>query len=140
MVEILDLVDAMVDALNEGSFPTSFTARRNLFMRQQVKDINALTVSVFAGPESQELASRGGKWLRTYDVHVGVYAPLQSDASEDIARHLQITSEIKDQVGVLALNGIPCSEIEQDEPFDVDAVQERALFAAVITFRYKKVA
>lgn len=134
-----DLADAVVTRLGAATLTTAVTPVKQSLSLEHIPDIGSATVYVFPGSIERTRIGRA-QWTRTYDVNVVVCAPVTiGSENTQIETYLELTEEIADDLDEqrLTSKSLICYEIVQDQPYDMDILNEHSLFCVTLTFRYK---
>jgi len=128
------IVDDLVTALTAGSYTQTIVATKELVQRTDRATISVNEVTVSAGVESWEKATRAGIYIKTYEGRVVVTAA-STDSGVDL--FIELVEEIKEDLSTQKMSSLACVGIEQDEPYDLDRQYDSQLFVAMITFQYR---
>ncbi len=136
----VDLVDAVVAAIQGGTYSQTLVTAKKLAPIYDREDVTGWTVDVYAGQQTREHLSRSNLWTKTYSVGLIVRTDASGSAADQetrAAQFLRVCQELMDNLGALNLAGVYPIEIEQDDPYDIGKVSESGLMQTTIIIRYK---
>jgi len=130
------LAEAVVTALNAGSFAYAFTARRVYKTKGELDDLTDLTVLVAAQGADSEPASRG---LESRDHRVNVTAMKELDAATNavIDPLVAFAESIGDAGLTIRTSSAACIGVEQAMPCDPEALEKENLFLSTVTLVFR---
>lgn len=143
---LVDLCDAIVDALNNPTTPFvfSFQAKRRIaqFTEAELYKLRDLDVSVYPGETKIEQLTRGGGRQKTYHPAIAILRRLDGLDTESRQAHVdqllelveQIERELNQDFEGLSLVGVD-SESER-APFNYEAMQSISFFSVAITLDF----
>ena len=93
--DILTVADAVVTALNAGSFSIEFEAERSYFATRELSADEGLSVTVMPAADEGKLNSRTSS-VHDFTIHIAVQQKLAATTSAEIDPLLLLTQEIAD--------------------------------------------
>jgi len=143
---IVQIADAMVDALNDASLSQSFTATRKNRPRFALADLADLTVTVAPRRMTTELSARDLTVTGDYLVDVGILKRFddtgQAPDNDDTDPYLYLVEEIRNTLfgqRLAAGLGVVIGATTGDDLFDVEDLDTQQLFTAALTFTIREV-
>lgn len=134
---MVQIADALVEALNGEQFSQDFVAVRRYRPLYELKDLETLRVTVVPHALTLERASRADHQV-DYQVDIGVQKRVADDeASDDL---MALVEEIADFCITLNLEtpGAVCTAVENDPIYAPDHLEEMRCFTSVQTVTFRK--
>ena len=134
------LVDDMVTNLQGITLTTPHViAKRMSALSEREDDFDSPSAYVWSGEEVWEKASRGGVFIRTYSINVGVGHPVGEDDDAVVDAFFVAVEEIKNQIKETRVGNLPCTGIEQPRPFNTEWLADAGMYFTTITFQFKAI-
>jgi len=135
---ILDMADAVVTAINAATLPETVEAVRSYRPINELPDLE--TLKVFVSPRSMELTSdTRGTPQKQIVIDVGVQKKF--DAESEIADLVELVEAIADlfhgQVTTITGGRGMCVSANPDPIYDAGSIEQRRLFASVVTLTFE---
>ena len=139
-----DIADALVNHLNGTGFACPFTAVRLAFPKATVTAADGVLVSVFVGPRTAEVFSRG-TYQRGYIVYLVVQKKIDAvdaeqsteiDALADLVEAIETAVEGVDMAGIA---NIGYDESVERLPYNLEAIRQAGVFAAIVGLSYEDI-
>lgn len=140
--KILDAVDAVVTALNAGTFSQTFTAVDAVLPSFKLDELDSLTVSVV--PKSEEATNRDrGSTQRDHGIDVGIIkklAKFTTDAADKTAMRALLTfvEEIQNALLRVKFGTARCVAVTNEPIYDPAKLREDRLFMSVVTGTFRE--
>ena len=141
MAILIDIADAVVAALNGGSFSQGFTAKRHYRPRFDLSEMQSLHVSVVPKGVTSEIQSRS-QAAGDYQVDVGIQKKIGQEA--DLDPLMTLVEEIADHLRFARL-ALPGGEqavwlrTESDPVYAPEHLDELRQFTSVLTLTFRVV-
>ena len=139
MAMIIDVTDAVVNALNGEAFSMSFTAERRYVPNFKVHEADGLQVSVVPRGLQRQAGSRSED-QHDYQVDVGVQKKFEDGDATELDPLMDLVEEIADFLGDETLDTDPvcaCVAVENGALYVQEHMREGRLFTSVLTFTYR---
>jgi hypothetical protein len=136
---IVDIADAVVTALNSGTFSQSFQAVRHYQPVFELKDMGTLHVSVVPKGIELELFTRT-QVQADVQVDIGVQKKLESIEPADMDPLMRLVEEIGDYFRTHALTGTPAVWIKTENVpiFAPEHLGKLRQFTSVLTLTFRQ--
>lgn len=139
------IAEAMVTALNGGSFSLSFMAERSYVPVRRLEDLGTLRVTVVPSGRELEILDRSRRAMVSHSIDVGVQQRIGTGtmteaqilaACDPLAA---LVEEISDflQYAPLAVTDAVCTEVRNAPIYSPQHIDERRVFTSVLTFVYQ---
>lgn len=139
---IVQVADAVVDALNGAEFTFGFEARRAYIPIHDLRELGDLRVTVVPAGLTATTLDRTPRHTFDHVVDVGIFRKVDPERIADVDALMRFAEEVVDllRVAPLDLDGIPsvrCIGVANDPIFDPGLLDEKRVFASVATFTYR---
>ena len=142
MAEVVALAEALVEALNGGSFSQEFTARRYYRPVFDLAEMQELHVSVV--PKALQIAAAGrDRNQHDYEIDVAVQkkvADAEGEASAEVDALMTLVEEIADHLRFKRLKGYPGAawvRTQNDPIYAAEHLEQMRQFTSVLTVTYR---
>lgn len=138
-VLVLDITDAVVAALNGGTWSQSFTAVRVAVPGFTLPELAELKVAV-ASRSSEPKPLTRSSFVTVVDVEIAVLKKLDGIAASDIAPYVRLVDEIVRHFRGVRLAGYPNAlpiVTRPDPLYDEAALETKRSFISVATIQFK---
>lgn len=142
MATIIDIADAVVDALNNHEFSQDFTAERLYLPVFELKDMGVLHVTIGMRSIETATAARGGVTEKTIKIDVAVQKKLQEiEKNYETDDLIDLVEEIIDFLKPIGTFGAArCYLIENSLVYMPEHMRTLRQFTSVITLSLKVIA
>jgi hypothetical protein len=138
MAVILDIADAVVAALNSGTFSQPVVAERHYQPRFELSEMTNLKVSVVPRSLSSRSLDRGRD---SFDYQIDVAVQQKTDMSQAALDALMtLVEEIADHFRTQPLAGYPqarCTEVKNEPVYALEHLDELRQFTSVLTLTFR---
>ncbi len=138
--EVIDIADAVVAELNDGSFSQAFTALRKYRPEFELKELAELQVTVVPRSLERSIAGRGCRQI-DYDIDIAVQKRISDDADCDAL--MGLVQEIIDYLDDHSLTAYPAArwvKIVNDPIYAPEHLQDKRSFTSILTLTYRVLA
>ena len=124
----------------DGGWPIQFQAVRRTFPIQSIQDLELVHVSVFDGPRSSELLTRG-EWVHTKTVFVAIQKKIPAekatatDETDGLVDLLERIEKLFEDLPAGTITGWEFSQFDEGSdriPFAPALLQDSATFATIV--------
>lgn len=130
------LVDAIVSHLAAGVYTQPVTVSKVLAPVYDRSELSDIRLDVYSGARAWERQSRSSIWLHIYNIGVVIRRPA-GQTNTDISQLLELTDQVFDRLRGQVFSGSVLQEVEQDEPFKMDALLEEGKGFVELRLTYK---
>ena len=135
----LDIADAIVSELSNGSFSEPLVITRRVLPEYEIAELKALTVTVV--PKSVAIANIT-RQSSSFDVvsDVGIQQKIGKDTDTEVLRLSGIVTEIVTFLNRKRLTDVPAAQFKSivNEPvYAPEHLSEKRLFTSILTVTYK---
>lgn len=130
--DIVNIADAIVDALNDATLSQSFTAVRSYNAEAELQDLDILHVTVIPLKDDGQVETRGSS-NHDYSINIGIQKKPATISNTDIDPLVYLTQEIADlflmnryDVGIVATSAVTVQFLE-------DHIRSMGQFTSVVT-------
>lgn len=137
MATLIDIANAVTNALNHAGLQPHFVAEMNLLPEFELKELRTLRVTVVprafkTAPQNRESSGR--------EVTIDIGVQQKTADKEKLAELLQLVENIIDVFDRKRLTDYPkaiCVKVENDPVYDPEHLREFRQFTSVITLTFK---
>jgi hypothetical protein len=138
MSGISDIADGVISLLNEGTFSSSFTAKRVAVPLFERETLRSLTVTLWIVSETERVISREHT-ERLYTVDVGIQNPADPDSVSDIDSMMTLIEEVRDTVRGTTIGSAVHAGTEAEPLYNLQTIGDSREFISVISITYREV-
>lgn len=144
MATIVQIADAVVEALNGHEFSRDVTAARSYLPRYTLSDLETTRLSVIPRGRTTEIDTRGSCQRRLV-IEVAIHAKMDAhDSADEIDPLVEFAEEVEQFVIAMGAEGATCIEIypviEDDGTYDVENLAEVGVFVCAFSAVFLEVA
>lgn len=138
---VVEIADAVVDALNAASLTLAFTAVRSYLPVYQVKDLDELKVAVVPNGFLMQLASRRGVDQFDFTVDVAIHRRIEATTLA-IDPYMSLAEDVVDLFRGKPLTlasglVVHCIDAASAPMFDPALLDQQRLFAAAVSLTFR---
>ena len=138
----VQIADAVVDHVNDGTYSWNFNARRLSFPAASIQDADGLLVTVFMGPRVSEQFTRGA-YQRTHTTYLVFQRKLPADSTESTTETdslAELVERVEEGLEGEEMAGYVMTGFTEDVervPFNVEILRDTGTFVAVVAMEYQ---
>ena len=139
MSVLVDLANAMVTSLNGGTFSVPFQAVRGYRPAVELKDLEAVQVTVVPKALTIIAATRSSSYFDGV-IDVAVQQKVDADKLADLDALMGLVQEIADHLRNRRLEGLSavvCTTVENDPVFAPEHLELHRVFTSLLTVTYR---
>jgi len=136
---IVDIADAVVGAIQAGSYGEPVTVERKYRPAFELADLTQVHITVVPRSMSITTATRDSGYFDCA-IDVGVQKKVNADQAEDIDALMTLVEQIADQLRMKRLNDAPEAawvSIENEPAFASEHLDQQRVFTSVLTVTYR---
>ena len=139
MSTIVDIADAVVGAIQAGSYGELVTVERTYRPAFELADLTQVHITVVPRSVSITTATRDSGYFDCA-IDVGVQKKVNADQAEDIDALMTLVEQIADQLRMKRLDDAPAAawvSIENEPAFASEHLDQQRVFTSVLTVTYR---
>ncbi|MBI5865594.1 MAG: hypothetical protein HZB38_14015 [Planctomycetes bacterium] len=139
MSTVIDIADAVVGAIQSGSYGEPVAVERKYRPTFELADLTEVQVSVVPRAVSITTATRDSSYFDCA-IDVGVQKKVNADQAEDIDALMTLVEQIADQLRMKRLDDAPEAawvSIENEPAFASEHLDQQRVFTSVLTVTYR---
>ena len=139
MSVLVELADAIVTSLNGDTFSVPLSAVRGYRPAVELKDLEALQVTVVPKALTISAATRSSSYFDGV-IDVAVQQKVDADKLADLDALMGLVQGIADHLRNRRLEGLPaavCTTVENDPVFAPEHLEQHRVFTSLLTVTYR---
>lgn len=139
MSTVIDIADAVVGAIQAGSYGEPVAVERKYRPTFELADLTQVQVSVVPRAVSITTATRDSSYFDCA-IDVGVQKKVNADSADDIDALMTLVEQVADQLRMKRLDDAPEAawvSIENEPAFASEHLDQQRVFTSVLTVTYR---